>query len=177
MVKGEEGVGWGTLTKDLKQNVDTAYNELLRQFEVQEGVLNRYNRTLEVMMGFTVAIVIYMITQQNFFEIAKFDNVFVVSLFFIGLSSIVISGCLSFSAYYLREYDIGPNVDEFLEKFSGFSSYNFKTSLLREIHISNERNKNMISRKGSIIRVSYALFGAGFLLILITITIYYLNWC
>jgi hypothetical protein len=49
---------------DIVDNINTIYEELKRQFNVQEGGFNKYNRTLEVMMGFIGIIITYMVTQS-----------------------------------------------------------------------------------------------------------------
>lgn len=156
-------------------NITTIYEELKRQFSVQEGVFNRYNRTLEVMMGFIGIIITYVVTQKDFFQIVTFENTAVVVLFCLGLLLVVICGFLSFLAYRQRGFHVGPEVKEFLKKYAEKASYNFKLALFHEIYLSNLKNQKMLELKGKLIKRSYIILGIGFLLILITKTIYYLS--
>ena len=160
--------------ENIVDNINTIYEELKRQFNVQEGVFNKYNRTLEVMMGFIGIIITYMVTQKDFFQIVTFKNTVVVGFFCVGLLLVVLSAFFSFLAYRQRDFHVGPEVKEFLKKYAEKASYNFKLALFHEIYDSNLKNQEMLELKGKLMKKSYIILGIGFLLILITKTIYYL---
>ena len=161
--------------ENIVDNINTIYEELKRQFNVQEEVFSRHNRTLEVMMGFIGIIMTYMVTQKDFFQIVAFKNAGVVGFFCLGLLLVVLSGLLSFLAYRQRDFHIGPEVKEFLEKYAGKASYNFKLALFHEIYLNNLKNQAMLELRGKLMKKSYIILGIGFSLILITKTIYYLG--
>ncbi|PKP56390.1 MAG: hypothetical protein CVT89_06320 [Candidatus Altiarchaeales archaeon HGW-Altiarchaeales-2] len=161
--------------ENIESNIDTIYEELIRQVNVQENAFNRYNRTLEVMMGFIGIIITYMVAQKDFLQTINFENVIVSALFCLSLLLVVISGILSFLAYRQRYFCIGPEVKEFFEKYVKKASYNFKLALFHEVYLNNRKNQKIIGEKAKLTKWGYVILGIGFLFILITKTIYYLS--
>lgn len=160
--------------ENILDNINTIYEELIRQFNIYTDIFNRYNRTLEVMMGFIAIILTYMVAQKDFFQIITFENEAVVFLFSVGLIFLILSGIFCFIAYGLRDYHVGPETKDLLKKFGEKANYNLKLKLFNEVYDCSNQNQRMLESKRMWINGSYLLLGCGFLLILITKSIYYI---
>ncbi len=168
---------------DIENNIDTIYEELIRQLNSQDRSTDRINRILEFIMGFVGIIVTYLITQKDFF-VFDFENTILINnhyyatimpiSFYFGLLLIVISGIIAFLAYGTKKFDVGPEVKDFLKENVGKATYNFKLELISHLCFSRDNNENIVESKVKLTKRSYLALGLGVFLILITKSIYYL---
>lgn len=155
-------------SEDAEININVAFKEALRQFNVQDYIYNRHSRTLEFILGFIALFMSLIVTQKEF--LITNLTIYPFYIFWVGMIAIVISAIFSFYAYAQRKFEVGPNIKDFLNECLSETRYNFKLKLFSLINKVNKDNHKTISNRSSHMKISYISLCIGIILIAIAKT-------
>lgn len=162
--------------------------EVRNQNESVQKSISSIDRKTEVVSGFIVTTMGFVISQNTFLEIMLSTNLALIGLFLLGLSLLVVSLIFAYLSYKSRFIIIGPNIHNLSREFTNNHVVSIGVSMPGETLDSKmnrqllneglvgtlERNIAVLKIKNRNLTHTFFLFGLGLLTMVFAKFLYFL---
>ncbi|MBI3572863.1 MAG: hypothetical protein HY092_01545 [Candidatus Kerfeldbacteria bacterium] len=132
--------------------------EIERQFDVAERLWDTLDHKFEILIGVTITIVGFILSQASFFDVFRSHDYPLGVLYALGLLLTMLAGYVSFLGFRVRDFELGVNLDRLVPGDDQAGA-----SIHEELRQSTKRNYQRIDVKTELLQRSFACLGLGLL--------------
>ena len=149
---------------------DDIFEEIKRQFNVLNGFDSSHDSKIGIFLGFIILAIVQLLTydklSERFLATNLSSGIFFSSLLIIGYSFYA-----AIKAYFMKKYNIGPDIIPLINNYREGEEIDFKKKIARGIFNAKEWNSSIIKKKISYMKKMIISFIIGFGLIAISFII------